>query len=260
MDRFGLSGIALLASIINGALGYGFSSITVPLALLFLTSRMLNPALVVAEVGINLFVLAVNWRSVPMAVARVATIVLGLVPGILCGSFLLATVSPDLVKMLTYVVLLPLILVQTAALRRPFRSERVIGLPFGAAVGLLYSITTISGPPLATFFNNQGYTKHNFRASLAVVRVAESTMTAVAYFILGLYTPASLELLLFLVPPVLFGIPLGTLLTRAVDAELFRRVCMSFDAWIVGFGLSRLLQGIALVRGLSAYWYSSSSS
>ena len=30
---------------VNGALGYGFSSITVPLALLFLTNRVLNPAL-----------------------------------------------------------------------------------------------------------------------------------------------------------------------------------------------------------------------
>ena len=29
----------------NGALGYGFSSITVPLALLFLSNRTLNPAL-----------------------------------------------------------------------------------------------------------------------------------------------------------------------------------------------------------------------
>ena len=28
-----------------------------------------------------------------------------------------------------------------------------------------------------------------------------------------------------------------------VDAETFRRICMSFDAWVVGFGLSRVLIG-----------------
>ena len=38
-----LAGITLVAATINGALGYGFSSITVPLALFFFTNRVLNP-------------------------------------------------------------------------------------------------------------------------------------------------------------------------------------------------------------------------
>ena len=52
--------ITLGAAIVNGALGYGFSSITVPLALLFLTNRVLNPALVPIEVALNAYVLWVN--------------------------------------------------------------------------------------------------------------------------------------------------------------------------------------------------------
>ena len=42
-----LAGIALFAAFVNGAIGYGFSSLTVPLALLFYTNRILNPAVVV---------------------------------------------------------------------------------------------------------------------------------------------------------------------------------------------------------------------
>jgi len=38
--------IALLASTVNGALGYGFSSLTVPIALLFLPNKVLSPGLV----------------------------------------------------------------------------------------------------------------------------------------------------------------------------------------------------------------------
>ncbi len=45
------------AAIVNGALGYGFSSLTVPVALLFMTNRVLNPALVIIEVGLNEYVL-----------------------------------------------------------------------------------------------------------------------------------------------------------------------------------------------------------
>ena len=38
--------ITFLGATINGALGYGFSSTTVPVALLFFTNRILNPTLV----------------------------------------------------------------------------------------------------------------------------------------------------------------------------------------------------------------------
>ena len=54
--------ITLGAAVVNGALGYGFSSITVPLALLLLTNRVLNPALVLVEVALNAYVLWVNPR------------------------------------------------------------------------------------------------------------------------------------------------------------------------------------------------------
>lgn len=248
-----LAVIVLIAAVINGTLGYGFSSITVPLALLFLTSRVLNPALVPVEVAINVYVLAVNWRSALPALRRTWTIIAGLLPGVACGSLFLASVSPERVKLFTYVVLLPLILIQAAGLRRPIRSERAIGFPFGTGVGLLYSITTISGPPLAVIFNNQGYVKQDFRASLAIVRVAESSMTAVAYLFLGLYKPTSLALLPSIIPAVLIGVPLGSVLIRKIDAETFRRVCMSFDAWIVGFGLSRVLPQVKLAPGPTAY-------
>ena len=45
-----LAGIAFLAAFVNGALGYGFSSLTVPVALVFYANRILNPAVVLVEV------------------------------------------------------------------------------------------------------------------------------------------------------------------------------------------------------------------
>jgi hypothetical protein len=38
-----------------------------------------------------------------------------------------------------------------------------------------------------------------------------------------------------------------------MNADTFRRICMSFDAWIVGFGLSRVLIELKLAQGLAAY-------
>jgi uncharacterized membrane protein YfcA len=248
-----LVGIALFAAFVNGAIGYGFSSLTVPLGLVFYTNRVLNPAVVVIEVLLNLYVLFINRSGVPSVWKRVFPILVGLLPGIAVGAFVLASLQPGWIKLGTYAVILPLILVQAAGWRRPIRFSWLIGLPFGTGLGILYSVTTISGPPLAILFNNQGLVKNEFRAGLALVRVAESSVTAVVYYQLGLFITESESILLMFIPSVMVGIPLGAYLIRRLDAETFRRICMSFDAWVVGFGLSRVLIELNLMESPWAY-------
>src|SRR6266513_5144132 len=248
-----VAGIALFAAFVNGAIGYGFSSLTVPLGLLFYTNRILNPAVVVVEVLINFYVLFINRNGVPAVLKRVFPILIGLLPGIAIGAFVVASVHPGWIKLGTYTVILPLILIQAAGWRRPIRSAWTIGLPFGTALGVLYSVTTISGPPLAILFNNQGLVKNEFRAGLALVRVAESSVTAIVYYQLGLFIAESRDILLVLVLCVIVGVPLGAFIIRWLDAETFRRICMSFDAWVVGFGFSRVLIDLNLIESPWAY-------
>jgi uncharacterized protein len=248
-----LAGVALFAAFVNGAIGYGFSSLTVPLALVFYTNRILNPAVILIEVFLNLYVLFINRDGVPAVWKRAFPILVGLLPGIAIGAFVLASLQPGWIKFGTYTVILPLILIQAAGWRRPIRSTCLIGLPFGTALGILYSVTTVSGPPLAILFNNQGLVKNEFRAGLALVRVAESSVTAIVYYQLGLFIAESESLLLVFIPCVAVGVPLGAYLIRRLDAETFRRICMSFDAWVVGFGLSRVLIDLNLMEGPWAY-------
>jgi len=117
-----LAGIALFAAFVNGALGYGFSSLTVPVALVFYANRVLNPAVVVIEVFINVYVLLINLSGVRAVWKRVVPILTGLLPGIAVGAFVLASLQPGWIKFGTYTVILPLILLQAAGWRRPIRS------------------------------------------------------------------------------------------------------------------------------------------
>ena len=224
-----------------------------PLALVFYTNRILNPAVVLIEIFLNLYVLFINLNGVPAVWKRVFPILIGLLPGIAVGAFVLASLQPGWIKFGTYTVILPLILIQAAGWRRPIRSTWLIGLPFGTALGILYSVTTISGPPLAILFNNQGLVKTEFRAGLALVRVAESSVTAIVYYQLGLFIAESQNILLVFIPSVVLGVPLGAYLIRRLDAETFRRISMSFDAWVVGFGFSRVLIDLNLMESPWAY-------
>jgi uncharacterized protein len=245
--------IAVIAAVVNGALGYGFSSITVPLALLFLSNRVLNPALVPIEVALNAYVLWMNRAALATIARRLWPVIAGLVPGVIAGTIVVVRVSPAWLKLVTYVALLPLILMQASGFRRPVRSERSAGGLFGLGLGALYSVTTISGPPLALALNNQGFSKDEFRAALGFVRLAESTLTALAYLAAGLFARESLALIPEILPAVVVGVPIGATLIRHVQPETFRRLCMSFDAWIVAFGISTLLGDLRIVDRPAAF-------
>jgi uncharacterized protein len=179
----------------------------------------------------------------------------GLIPGVIVGTLIVSRVSQPWLKLSTYFVLLPVILTQAAGYRRPIRSERSIGLPFGAGLGVLYSVTTVSGPPLAVLLNNQGLAKREFRAALGVIRLAESTFTAIAYLNAGLFTMTSVKLIPHILPSVLIGVPIGAQLIRRMPAETFRRLCMSFDAWVVAFGISAVLRDVKIVQGSKAFLF-----
>ena len=243
---FVLAMTSLGAATVNGALGYGYSSISVPIALLVVAGRVLNPALVVIEVVINLYALVIHRKRVRHVIHRVLPLAVGLVPGVIGGALLLGTISTGNVKLAAYSLLLPLILVQASGKRWPIRNERRASVPLGAGVGLLYGLTTISGPPLAMFWNNQGLEKNDFKVALAVVRSIESICALLAYAYLGLLTRESATILPWIAPGVLIGFPVGHALVNRIGVETFRRVCMSFDAYLVSFGLARTLTGIGV--------------
>src|ERR1700684_4735501 len=94
--------VALFASTVNGALGYGFSSLTVPVALLFFPNKMLSPALVLVELAINSWVVILNRGSLATVRKRAMPIVIGLLPGVLIGSYVLTSANPGILKFCTY--------------------------------------------------------------------------------------------------------------------------------------------------------------
>ena len=250
--------------------GFGSDTVIMILGLLLLTAALMRTgvmdmagAYILHYTGTSparlLIVIMLGSAAVGAFMSNTAStafflpIVIGLAPGVLIGTALVSQVNPGWLKFGTFVVLLPLILVQAAGYRRPIRSERSVGFAFGGGVGVLYSVTTISGPPLAVMLSNQGLTKTDFRAALGFIRLAESSLTAIAYYYAGLYSLESMGLIPYIVPSIAVGVPLGAVLIQKIRPETFRRICMSFDAWIVAFGLSTLLKDLHLVEGNRAY-------
>lgn len=254
-----LAFLAFGAALINGAVGYGFSSIVTPIAILWFSNKVLNPALVMVEVGVNLTLLLRERHFIRQTWSRARPVVSTLLPGVILGTIGLTYLAINDVKVVVYATLLPLVLLQLIGFYRPFKNERRGGMAVGPGIGFLYALTTISGPPLALFLRNQGMSKNEFRCAIAQIRVAESSLTLGTYLVFSSFFGANLitlpavSLLPSLVIPVVIGVPLGTLLLRSVSPEFFRRFVMAVDAIIVSYGLSRVAVSLNWVSTDVAY-------
>jgi uncharacterized membrane protein YfcA len=251
--------LSLAASFINGAVGYGYSAISTPLALLILVNRIVNPAYVLLQAIVNATMVGVSGRHhIRSIFKRCLPVMVAVVPGAILGSFVLAglssTYDPNWVKFVFYGALLPLMLLQAAGIRRAIKRERTTGIPVGFGIGLIYSVTTISGPTTALFWNNQGLSKDDFKASVSLITLTESSITCIAYYFLGFFGAniggiSPLDLFFVIAPFVAIGLPLGIFASSRVNVDTFRKVATNFNVWVVGYGLTRVA---IFVLGLSA--------
>lgn len=239
--------VALGAAIINGAIGYGFSSIITPIGVLWFSNKLLNPALVSVELLVNVTLLYRERAFISVTKARALPVIRTLLPGVILGTVGLTFLAVNEVKVVVYLVLLPIVVIQLLGLRRPFSNERRGGAVVGPAIGFLYALTTISGPPLAVFFRNQGLSKNEFRCTMSQVRVAESSLTLATYLVFteffgaNLVSVPSVSLIPFLLVPVIIGVPIGTWVMTRVSRDMFTRAVMAMDGTVVSFGLSQVV-------------------
>jgi uncharacterized protein len=235
---FTLMFTAAIAASVNGALGYGFSSVMVPVSLTMITSRLLNPALVLLEVVVNGVSLVMHRSYVRSVWPRVAPLLIGLLPGVVVGGIGFGLISAAVIKTGTYILLLPIIALQSFSWRWKITSERNVAPSFGFGLGVLYATTTVSGPPLALYFNNLGLAQHEFRAAMAIVRVIESIATLVMYALIGALSSQSAALSLSFLPVVLVCLAVGRWMIRNLQRDRFGALCMRIDAVLVTVGLA----------------------
>jgi uncharacterized membrane protein YfcA len=228
---------ALAAAAVNGGLGWGFSSLTLPVALLFRASRVLNPAVVLTELAINGLSLLANRHALPAVLPRMRPMLAAALPGIVLGSAVLAWADPGWLKLLTFAVLLALVVLPAAGIGWRLGEQRGAWTAAGAGLGVLYGATTISGPPLALLLDEKHFSEAELRAAMSAFRVAASSVTALVYAAFGLYSRASLQIFSELLWAAAIGFPLGFFLLRGLSLQRLRRAGFSVDAVFVAFAL-----------------------
>ena len=233
--------VAFFAAFVTGAFGYGFSTVLVPVSLLYYASRLLNPALVVLEVGMNFSSLYFYRKNIFQVLQNRLTLILGLVPALILGGFLVQHLKTDLSKPFIYLILLLIIGFRNFGFKIREFSNRIRKFGLGATLGFIYSLTTISGPPLAIALKMEKKSPAEFLAHMSVLRTVESLLAAVIYLSLGLIDQQSLFLSASLLPAVVMGVTVGWALSKKIRGSRLQDLGLTLDFILITLALHRCL-------------------
>lgn len=218
--------ITLPAAAVQGATGFGFALIIVPLFALLLPSlgevtavAVLCSLLINMMVGVRLFRSARLKDVLVMALAALA--------GIPLGTAALALADPDVLKLV-----LGLVVALTGGAMLAGVSPRPGGGPIAhAAVGFvsgaLNGAAGLSGPPLILFMSGRGIPKDVFRANMGVYGVFLNLFTLAALLPQGVFTADVGRYCAAGLPLTAAGVAAGMLLSGRIPERLFRRVTVA---------------------------------
>jgi uncharacterized membrane protein YfcA len=228
-----------VAAFIRGFTGFGLAVVGVPLLSLFFAPAEIVPSIMILAFLAGLQLIPKIWRRVDWKL--LLPTVIGAAIGTPLGTWLLAGVSADAMRVLIGVAVLAASLAVQLGFRFARRPHAGISAGFGAVAGLTGGAAAMPGPSVIFLFLAVPIAHEAGRASLILFFQISAAMSAVAATFAGLMVLHSLILGAMLVPAMLIGNWLGDRVFDKASAKTYRRIVVLL---LAGLG------AVAAVRGL----------
>ncbi len=232
---FQLAGVTLVAAVIQGAAGFGFTLLAVTFFLLIIQSGDAVHLLIIINLTISLALIGRLWRDVNRALW--IRLVLGALLGLPLGLGVFQNADVNQLKILAAVVILTF--VALAVFRRPDAADRPGLVPrfwtpsavgVGALAGGMTTALGMPGPAIVLYLTALGFgrdatrslTLSFFAVSYGVSLILQTATVGVSR---GVWITAA-----FLLPVAAVGAPLGHALGSRVSEVAFRRVVLTLVA------------------------------
>lgn len=233
-------GLALLvAAIVRGYSGFGFSMLAVLGLTLALPPAEAIPIVFTLEVAASLHMLPGVWRQVDWR--SLWPLVAGALVATPFGVHLLASLPETPIRL----AIVALVVTATVLLWRGFALQRMPGigatLATGTAVGLLNGGLGIGGPPVILFYLSSPAGTAAVRASLVAYFLATDTYALALGAAEGLVTTRTFLAALALLPVLLLGIAIGSRGFIRTDPATFRKAVLVLLLILSAAGVVRAL-------------------
>jgi uncharacterized membrane protein YfcA len=221
--------VIFIGSLLQGAIGFGFSMVTVPFLVLLLPRTVMTPVLVLLCVALNLMATLKSRQHLRLS-GIVLPLLAGGIAGVPAGILLLRVVDATMFRLGVGGVVLLLSLLLMADWKRPVIHQAMGLLPVGLVSGLLNGSIALSGPPAILFLSNQEIPRDQFRANLLCYFLFLNCATALSFALSGMVGIPALRYTAVYTPAMVAGTIAGMLLADRIPEKLFRTLTL----YIVG--------------------------
>ena len=232
-------GIVLLAGVVRGLAGFGFSALCFFALAPVLSAQIIVPLMFVLEMLASLHLLPKVWRNIPWL--WVTILFMGVIIGTPLGVFALQYWQPEMVRGLAGGG----VLIACLALWRDWQFKGTQSLmwivPVGFIAGFLNGLASIGGLVVAVYMLSSNMSMTAMRAGLILFFFFTDAYGLSWLQGQGLVSSSLPSLLVIMVPAMLVGNQMGASLFNHMDLMLIRKLTL---------GLLSLLATIALFSAL----------
>ncbi len=229
------STIMMLAAIVQGITGFGFSLVAFPLLALILPVQVVTPILVLSSLILNVAVFK-SVSGVQLKGIRAMTLLAIISTPI--GAYLLKVISPDVLKISVGVVITATALFLLKGYQIKFKRELLARSVTGFFSGLLNGTLSMSGPPIILYMSNQGAEKDKLRGSFSLFAMITNVFAIATLYFAGLINTTIFIRFAQLIPALMVGVFLGVIISRKVNEQLFRKITLYL---LIAMGISTLV-------------------
>jgi uncharacterized membrane protein YfcA len=212
-----------LGAAIQGAVGFGMALIAAPLLVL------LDPRLVPGPIQLATFVfsLLTSRRELMHIHGRGVTIALvGRIPGIVLGAYVLAKLSDEALSRCFAVIVLLAVLITLLGTRWRPTTPALLGAGFLS--GVMGTVSSIGGPPIALVYADEEGPR--LRSTLALYFMIGSALSLVALVLVGRFGSAEVQATLWLLPGTFAGYVISSRLRHVLDRGYTRTAVLVVSA------------------------------
>ena len=219
-----LSSIVLVASIIRGYVGFGFSAIVVAGASLFLPTREVVPLVLLLEVIASLQMVNqvwqhVNWRMV-FSIFAASLLFIPL------GQYVLLWVEVEPMRVIAAILMLAAVVLTAKGRSFPVKNDPKGWFLIGTVSGYMNGLLAMGGMWAMIFLLNSGIKVATVRASLVAMLFTTNSYAVLTGSSQGLFNNTSLVRSILVLPALFLGVWIGSRKFESSNANTYKKVVL----------------------------------
>lgn len=230
--------IILIASIVRGFNGFGFSAISVSGLAFILPVIEIVPIILLLEVLISIFMIPYIWNQIDWKF--IIQILIGIIIGSPIGLFLLKYLSPNITNLIICIIVIVFSFLLMTGYKNTKINNSYLKILTGGISGFLNGFSTLGGLLVALFLlvTNVQYTL--IRASLAALFFFTDAYAFILSFFIGIIDMTVIYRTISVIIFLPIGVYIGDKFFIKTKETTYRKIVLYFLIFISIFGIIKI--------------------